>query len=321
MGIEKAFDDFQSVVNADKKRVDLARERRDVFKKAFMAESDVAEVFGSGSLARSTQLDPVHDVDLVIVYRAEDHPDWGLPGESASEALQHARERVRYLLGATDGTVEQLVRYTLPRDRAVKCFIDPPEMEGAFTVDAMPVLRQADGTLLIPSKRSKEWTTADPEYLIEAVADHQRDWEHFRATVRVLKRWRLSVPTKVKSLVMEVLALQCMPRSGTRPEALRAFFTAASIQVNWGVNDPAEHCGAVQADLNILVLREALEEARDAATRACALDADGDADEAQRAWQEVFGSDFPAPEKKKVSPAVTGPALITGRPIRDAPQG
>jgi hypothetical protein len=321
MGVEKAFDDFQNVVNADKKRVDLARERRDVFKQAFKAEPDVAEAFGSGSLARSTQLDPVHDVDLVIVYRAEDHPDWGQPGESANEALEHTRERVKYLLGATDGTVDQLVRYTLPRDRAVKCFIDPPEMKDAFTVDAMPVLRQADGTLLIPSKRSKEWSTADPEYLIEAVADHQRNWEHFRAMVRVLKRWRLSVPTKVKSLVMEVLALECMPRSGTRPEALRAFFTAAAIQVNWGVDDPAGHCGAIQADLDIPVLREALEDARDAATRACALDADGDADEAQRAWQEVFGSDFPAPEKKKVSPAVTGPALITGRPIRDAPQG
>jgi hypothetical protein len=292
-----------------------------VFKKAFKAESDVAEAFGSGSLARSTQLDPVHDVDLVIVYHSEDHPDWGQPGESAGEALEHARQRAKYLLGATDGTVDQLVRYTLPRDRAVKCFIDPPEFEDAFTVDVMPVLRQTDGTLLIPSTRSEEWSTADPEHLIRRVADHQQDWEYFRPMVRVLKRWRLSVPTKVKSLVMEVLALNCMPRSGTRSEALRAFFTAAAIQVNWGVRDPAGHCGAIQPDLDISALRKALEEARDAATRACGLNADGDADEAQRVWQDVFGSEFPAPKKRKVSPAVVGPALITGRPIRDAPQG
>jgi predicted nucleotidyltransferase len=99
MGVEKAFDDFQRFVNADKEHVDLARERRDIFKRAFRAEPDVDEVFGSGSLARSTQLDPVHDVDLVVVYRDGDHPDWGQPGESAGEALEYTRGRVTDLLG------------------------------------------------------------------------------------------------------------------------------------------------------------------------------------------------------------------------------
>jgi hypothetical protein len=120
---------------------------------------------------------------------------------------------------------------------------------------------------------------------------------------------------------MEVLALKCMPRGGSRPEALRAFFTAAAVEVNFGVEDPAGHCGPIQDDLDIPALREALESASEAATRACALAADGDADEAQRVWQEVFGPDFPAPEKKNVSPAVAGPALVTSRPVRDAPQG
>jgi hypothetical protein len=35
MGVEQAFDDFQEIVNADKANVDLARTRRDIFKKAF----------------------------------------------------------------------------------------------------------------------------------------------------------------------------------------------------------------------------------------------------------------------------------------------
>lgn len=320
MGVEQAFDDFQEIVNAEKDHVDLARERRDAFKRAFKAEPDVAEVFGSGSLARSTQLDPVHDVDLVIVYRVEDHPDWGQAGGSAADALEYTRGRVKYLLGATHGAVEKLVRHTRWRNHAVKCWVDPPEAPDAFTVDAMPALRQADGTLLIPQAATEEWITVDPEYLIRAVADRQRNWEHFRPMVRVLKWWRHSVPTEVKSLVMEVLALQCMPRGGSRTEALRAFFTAAAIEVNWGVEDPAGHCGPIQDDLDIAVLRDALESASEAATRACALAADGDPDEAQRVWQEVFGSDFPAPAKK-VSSTVTGPVLIMSRPVLDAPQG
>lgn len=120
MGVEQAFDDFQDIVNADKEHVDLARDRRDIFKGAFNAEPDVAEVFGSGSLARSTQLDPVHDVDLVVVYRGTDHPDWGQPGESAADVLEYTRGRVKHLLGATHGTVDKLVRHTRWRNHAVK---------------------------------------------------------------------------------------------------------------------------------------------------------------------------------------------------------
>jgi predicted nucleotidyltransferase len=320
MGVEQAFDDFQKIVNADKGHVDLARERRDIFKKAFRSESDVVEVFGSGSLARSTQLDPVHDVDLVIVYDADDHPDWSQPGESAAEALEYTRGRVKELLGASNGTVEKLVRHTRWCNHAVKCWVDPPDAPHAFTVDAMPAFRQSDDTLLIPQAATKEWITVDPEYLIRAVAKHQGDWSDFRPMVRVLKRWRHSVPTKVKSLVMEVLALNCMPRGGSRPEALRAFFTAAANEVNWGVDDPAGHCGPIHQDLDIAALRMALETASEAATRACAEAANGNTDEAQRAWQEIFGSDFPAPAKKP-SPVITAPALITTRPVRDAPQG
>jgi predicted nucleotidyltransferase len=322
MGVESAFDDFQRIVNADKKNVDLARERRDIFKKAFKAESDVDEVFGSGSLARSTQLDPVHDVDLVIVYRPAAHPDWGQPGESAGAALEYTRGRVTDLLSDTNGTVDKLVRLTRWRNHAVKCWVDPNDDPDAFTMDAMPALRQANGALLVPQAATNEWITVDPEYLIDAVAEQQRRWEHFRPMVRVLKRWRLSVPSSVKSLVMEVLALRCLPRGGSRPEGLRAFFTAAAIQVNLGVYDPAGLCGPIQSDLDVPALRGALDAASDSATRACSLAAEGDTEDALRAWQEVFGPEFPAPAKRTASKtAVAAPALITGRPVRDAPQG
>ncbi|MEV4364466.1 nucleotidyltransferase domain-containing protein [Nonomuraea sp. NPDC049625] len=323
MGVDEAFDDFQKTVDADRDQVTLARDRRDTFKKAFGAERGVTEVFGSGSLRRSTQLKPVHDVDLVIVYDQEDHPSWGQPGDSAEDALDYVRQRVNVLLGGTNGTVEQLVRLARWRNHAVKCFIDPPEDPEAFTVDTMPALRQSDGTLLIPEALNKQWVVADPEDLIRRVAEHQSDWQYFRPMVRVLKQWRHSVPVegKIKSLVMEVLALECMPRAGSRSAALRAFFTAAAVRVNWDLADPAGHCGLIQPDLDRAGLRTALEAASETATRACEAAANGDTDDALRAWQEIFGSTFPAPEGKKASPWGTGPALITPRPVKDAPQG
>jgi hypothetical protein len=324
MGLAEAFDEFQRTVDADRNQVVLARDRRDTFKKAFGAETDVTEVFGSGSLRRSTQLKPVHDVDLVIVYRQEDHPDWGQPGDSAGLALDHVRQRVNLLLGATSGSIETLVRLARWRNHAVKCFIDDPDDPDAFTVDAMPTLRQPDDTLLIPEAVNNQWVTADPEDLIRRVAEHHSAWPYFRPMVRVLKQWRHSVlvQEKIKSLVMEVLALECMPRNGSRPEALRAFFIAAAVRVNWDLVDPAGHCGLIQPNLDTVGLRVALENAAEIATQACTAAANGDTDDALRAWQEIFGPSFPAPRaKKKISPAVTGPALITTRPVKDAPQG
>ena len=80
MSVTDAYKTFQGVVNADIEQVREARSRRDLFKGAFGGESDVEEVSASGSLARGTHKDPIHDVDVVIVYDGDEHPDWGEPG-------------------------------------------------------------------------------------------------------------------------------------------------------------------------------------------------------------------------------------------------
>lgn len=320
MDLNKAFDEYQRSVDADPAQVCLARDRRDVFKTALGGEPDVVEVFGSGSLRRSTQLKPVHDVDLVVVYDAGEHPEWGRSGDSSDEALEHARSRVKYLLG-TDGTADQLVRLARPRNRAVKCFIDPPEQDNAFTVDVMPALRNEDGTLLLPSRVERQWSSAHPEFLIGEVAARQSEWDEFRRMVRLLKLWRLGVPTKVKSLVMEVLALRCLPVDTNRPEALQRFFTAAVVEVGYGVVDPAGLCGPIQPGLETGVLRTHLERARDLAVQACSAAEDGNTDGAARLWQRLLGADFPAPEPPSKKPGFAAPLLISPRPVKDAPQG
>ena len=121
---------------------------------------------------------------------------------------------------------------------------------------------------------------------------------------------------------MEILALKCMPRGGSRPEALRAFFTAAAVRVNEPIEDPAGLCGPIQPDHDVAGLRDGLAAAADAATAACAAAANGDTDDALRAWQGIFGSAFPAPPApKKINPGAVGPAFIPSRPVKDAPQG
>ncbi|MGW5049815.1 hypothetical protein [Actinokineospora sp. NPDC004072] len=320
MGVGNAFDEFQEIVNADRGLLKVARNRASAVKVAFEAEPDVTRAWLSGSLRRSTQLDPVHDVDMVIEY---DRPDWGAPGLSAAAAIEHVRGRIKDLLGNPGGSVEELVRRADGKNhnRAVKCFVDDREDPDAFTMDVMPVLRQMDDTLLIPDARSEQWIKADPEHLIGLVEDKQRAWEFFRPMVRLLKHWREGVPANlpVRSLYMEVLAINCLPLGPTRPRALAAFFTSAAVLVNEPIEDPAGHCGPIQPDLDVVSLRTAFAEAADLAAGAVAAEERGDTDEALRMWQKVLGSHFPAPEEVKTTFAA--PALISAKPVFDRPQG
>lgn len=269
-------------------------------------------------MARSTQLQPVHDVDLVVEFDQAQHPDWGEDGASAEGAIERCRELVNGLLSVSNGTRARLVRLvrTADRNRAAKCFIDPPDQDDAFTVDVMPALRRAGG-ILIPFKKEKRWSLADPGLLIDEVAQRQRDWAQFRPLVRALKYWSRqheALTGPVKSLVMEVLALDCLPTSGNRPEALKTFFLTASKH-SLRVEDPAGLSGLIQPTLDTAGLRRALEDAAADAVAAVGAVADNDQPAATRHWQSVFGAEFPL----VLSPGRSGDE--GPRPIRDSPQG
>ena len=336
---DTAFVTHQTVVNAALESVQEARRRRNFFCDAFGSQSDVKEALPSGSLARGTQRDPIHDVDLIIVFRPEDHPDWDGGSGSAEAALQYLRGQVTNLLGVGAGTVKREVRLTHLRNHVVKCFLDDPDDEDAFAVEVMPALRREEGGLRIPERHNDGWVTADPEFLISAVAARHREWRSFAPMVRTVKKWKDVACLDMKSLTAEVLALNCMPRPLpgevlARPVALQRFFTSAASAVMYGVLDPAGHCGEIQPGLDRAATRAALLEAADVASRAVAAEHRGDHDAAVCLWRSVFGPDFPEPpggcpaagtnsSAARITvgaAAVAVPALIR-RPVKDAPQG
>lgn len=314
MSVSSSFDDLQIVVDADVAIVQLARERRDAFISALRTADDVLAVWVSGSLSRSTQLQPVHDVDLVVEFDQSQHTEWGTIGSSAELAIERCRELVTQRLGVSEGTHSKLVRQvnTANRNRAAKCFIDDPKDPNAFTVDVMPALREDDG-ILIPFKTESRWTLADPELLIALVAERQLNWNKFRPLVRVLKYWARQQPFKVKSLVMEVLALECLEMAGNRATALAGFFTEASKH-SLIVSDPAGLSGTVQPSLDITAFRRALEDAALSASAALTAAAEGNQHSATRLWGSIFGSAFPVM-------AVAGGASAAPRAVKDSPQG
>lgn len=319
MNVESAFATYQGWVNAEKAQMAEARRRRSLFVSALSGDSDVLEVKPSGSLARGTQKKPIHDVDLLVVLDPQDHPGWGDPGTSAAEALDHVQTRIRELLGTEGAFAKGEVRLTRWRNHAVKCFLDDPNADDAFTVDATPALRDGD-RFFIPEAMSRCWVPTDPQYLINEVADRHHEWNKYAGTVRMLKAWAAAQPTKIKSLVMEVLALEHLPTDRLRPVAIKEFFARAAYQIETGrlPTDPAGVCGEIQAGLDTVEFAKFLRAASDASARAVSAQARGDDHRAVQAWGLVFGAQFPTP------PATlpTVPAVVVQpRPVKDTPQG
>ncbi len=143
MSVESGFDDLQRAADATSEAVAEARWRRDAFRDALPTADDVDKVVPTGSLARGTHKDPIHDVDLVCVYHAASHPDWGRPGPSALAALEHTRSLIKDKLGH-DGTEGREVRRCDLRNHSVKCFLDDPDCPDAFTVDVAPAVVHPD---------------------------------------------------------------------------------------------------------------------------------------------------------------------------------
>ncbi|GAB3578173.1 hypothetical protein GCM10027406_13930 [Leifsonia lichenia] len=316
MSVLDSFKSFQSVVNADPEAVKEARRRRSIFEIAFSSQADVVEVVPSGSLARGTHKDPIHDVDLVVVFDAALHSTWGQTGASADDALLHAQERVRTLLGSK-GEIDQIVRRADKRNHAVKCFLDDPDDANALTVDVMPALR-TDVGFLVPENYSQQWIRTNPEYLIEEVRRRHAEWRSYAGTVRMLKWWASNQPTKIKSLVMETLALDHLPTDSNQPGAIVKFFAGAAFAIGSGtdVSDPAGLCGPIQRDLDYAEFESALSDARDSASAAISAQGANNPASATEHWAKIFGPSFP------VITAATGAAATSEpRPVKDTPQG
>lgn len=321
MGLESGFDDLQKVADAAPDAVIEARRRRDVFRSALGERDGIAEMLPSGSLARGTHKDPIHDVDLIAIFDAAAHSDWGQPGASAETALEHTRSIISERLGSNGSDGEE-VRLTRIQNHSVKCFLDDPEDENAFSVDVTPALRHPEGGLLIPEGRSAKWIRTDPEHLIKLVADRHFAWNQFAKLVRVLKRWNSDHGDHMKSLVVEILALDLLPIAD-RPTALARFFAAAQVAVWQPVCDPAGLCGEIQSDLDRAKTSETLARAADTAARAIEAEARAEKRRAMCLWREVFGDAFPEPFGGCAEGALA-PSLVVAAPKRkivDAPQG
>jgi hypothetical protein len=305
MSLTEAFDVMQQNVNADPLQVEEARQRREMFQFAFAGEPDAETSVPIGSLARGSQIEPINDVDLLWVYDPACHPDWGEPGSSPEAALEYTRDQVKRLLGSEEALIDlfgnagrymKWVRQTRLQHHAVKCFLDDPGEDGAFTVDVVPALRREPNGFLIPQTSSEDWIATDPVYLIERVLEshHRYGGGQFVGLLRVLKCWAKDNGRVIKGLTAEVLALAHLPDAEC-PVALARFFQAALEHIHDPILDPAGLCGEVQPGLDRDKAEALLQGAAELSARAVTAAQRGKEEEAQCLWRKLFGEVMPEP--------------------------
>jgi hypothetical protein len=283
----------------------LARWRRSVVTDALKNRADVAEVIPSGSLARGTHLEPVHDVDLIVVFDEKMHEDWHGSG-SARAALEHVQTSIREALQAGPEGPLGPVYNTELRNHVVTFEVDSPHgapNPDAAPVDVMPAIREGSH-LRVPERSSDTWIEVDLKSVMGTLAAQQRAWSNFDEVVRLIKGWAHQQGLRIPSLAVEVLVMGYLPRparseSMSSSDAIAGFFEAASRAHITHLPDPAGPYGEIAPDLNYAALRAAL--SKSAALARQAVDAERawpKRDHSQDVithpsifWQEIFGQD------------------------------
>lgn len=327
MESDDGFEFFNRAIRTDPLHVMLAKWRQEVFTRKLRKLPDVVEVIASGSLARGTQIGPVHDIDLIVVFDRSVHPDYGIKDrsddatESAQAAVTHLEDGLLEQLHPWRGATGGLLKETEQRTHVVKYrgdwvgpFKDIPYVP---PVDVLPAVREGSH-LLIP-ERGTGWIETDPERLMRRVEERKREWNYFAEVSGMVKEWARLNHLKIRNLAIDVMVLTYCPRPRlfetlSCGEGVAQFFEAAfdpkKAKKGLGELKQLESlkslCKEIDPDINFDKLKSELEKAARLARRA--MDAEnewkhrqhivGEVIHPDEFWRELFGKKYPRTRKR-----------------------
>jgi hypothetical protein len=344
MESDLGFKAFSQAIKTDPIGLLFAQWRRDYFVGQLMKVPGVARIIQSGSLARGTQIGPVHDVDLIVVFDPDVHPGFAIKGTS-TEAQASAQAAIAYLEAEL---IEQLhpgresdggglLKETEQRRHVVNYndnWLGPFKgfIPSAPPVDVMPAVQE--GTHLLIPERGTGWIEADPEWLIRAVEERQRQWKYFTKVVGMVKAWAKLNDLEMKNLAIEVMVLQHCPRPRlfqtlSVGEAVAQFFEAAAQAGVTSLTDPTGWCkGEIDPNLNFRKLGSALDAAAGLAREAMEAEhawknrryAEAEVTHPDVFWRQLFGKKYPRTRERFLRPARTEPwfGRFTTEPVVSA---
>lgn len=290
------FDRFLSNICLGDPQVPRMNSAADAVSAFLVTSSGLSEgdVFLQGSYANHTAIEPVnggeYDIDIAAVCTGQ--------GVSADSALNDLEARFR-----ADGRYRDRVNRKNPCVRLEYAEDDV----GKFHVDVVPVRPcQAPTAPLEAPRRGQGWhETAPAEYTAWCT---QQGVQYVR-TVRMMKRWRdeqQSVRAAIKSIVLQVLVAECMPKMGDDAYRLSETFRQLQVKLVSLQNPPVipnpvlpgENLAARWTVESFQSFQPELTEAIEWADKAMNA---SDVVEAADAWRELLGDDFPV-----IEPAALG---------------
>jgi hypothetical protein len=242
--------------------------------------------FLQGSYPNGTAVEPVEggEFDLDIVVQCVDGQT------SCDDALADLEKRFN-----ADGRFRDRLR---PKKPCVRLEYAGDDV-GKFHVDVVPVrVSRAVECPLDAPRRDEGWHgTAPAEYT---------DWclqqgTNYMRTVKCMKRWRdeqQSVRTAIKSIVLQVLVSQCMPKVASDADRLAATFRNLYGRLSKLFQPPVVRNPVLPSEnlakrWTIESFRSFVSELAEAVKWADKAAESADAVEAADAWREILGDDFP----------------------------
>lgn len=233
-----------------------------------------------GSAERGTIVRPLDDLDVLAVFTNQNQ---------VFEKYRYDSQPFLYRVRQRINTRTQ-VQNVGARGQAVRLFYTD-----GLHVDIAPVFEWNSGGYALPAGDGS-WVTTDPISQAKWSSDRETALNgHFRALVRLAKRWNNVHSHRLASFHVEVMVGNVFGSLGPdRADALCKFF-------EWGQNslhvvDPAGHGGDLAGNLSWTQERDintALESARERAARALSAERTGNHQEAIRLWRLILGNEFP----------------------------
>ena len=243
-----------------------------------------------GSHARETAISPWSDVDYFAVLN-RDEARWGGSYVRSDTLLTRVRDELAERFPATSlrrsgsALVVEFARGDFPVDVVPAIYGEPHE-------SGWPIYEIPDGC--------GEWLSTSPGYhnaFIRSADEASRG--RFLQVARLLRFWRhtRSAPIPVSSFYMEIaLAVSetCNEHATTRKCLAAAFSELSALDAD-PIDDPLEigdEIVACRTPAQLDATATAFDRAADWARDAVEAEANGDNEEAQRRWEQVFNRAF-----------------------------
>jgi len=243
--------------------------------------------FLSGSYARHTQIRPVNDVDIMVIFDQEEY--WDRFKSNTNEFLSF---------------VENLLQETYPNSEIrIQSHSIGIKFKEIPDVDIVPsFLIDFDKEIyLIPNYDNNIYVNTSPPTHQALISKHNKHLDQkFIPLIKLIKKWRDNNDVKFKSFHLEVFIMENVNKPFIKyQEALLTFFKSAKDEIFNDCIDPA----GLSGNLAYYLTERQKEELSRFFTSISAhieklinLENEGKHQEAISGWRKIFSHPFPHPE-------------------------